>query len=1198
MFKAVANVLKKKILVLDGAMGTQIQKFKLKNKHYTMRTKANKLQRGNNDLLNVSQPALIEKIHADYAEAQADIIETNTFSSNPISQADYFTEIGCDELNRNGVLIAKRAGLKHSFKHNRRVFTAGSVGPTNKTASISPDVSKPSYRSTSFDELALAYEAQMECMLLNKVDIIALETIFDTLNAKAAIYAYHKLCLKTKTKHPIIISATVSDNSSRTLSGQTIEAFWNSIKHAKPLSVGLNCALGADKLKAHVLALATIADVPVCAYPNAGLPNEFGEYSETPIQFASKMEDYVKTNLVNIIGGCCGSTPAHIAALKPIAGSAKPRRIVVQKAMLRLSGINAVAIPRSGFCKIGERANVAGSSRFREIISKGDNEGALEVVREQVASGANVIDVNMDEPLLNSKTKMKEFVNLIESEPDVSKVPLMIDSSDWATLTAGARCTQGRCIINSISLKDGEHSFLEKAQEVLMCGGVPVTIAFDEQGQADTCEKRLQICKRAHKLLTRKIGYSEEEVVFDLNTFAIATGIREHNSNAIELIKAIKLVTKLYPKANISIGVSNLSFSFRGSSSIRESIHSVFLNYAAKAGLNMGIVNVNKQISVNNLSSSVSSLCTKLVLNTKEFSVDEVVATFGKQSLVKSKPFSETWRHWKLHSKITYAVVNGIERFVENDSTELALQVYPISVIEGPLMEGMNTVGKLFETGKMFLPQVVKSARVMKKAVLALAPLLRNTGVQAQHTILLATVKGDVHDIGKNIVGTILSCNNYKIVDLGIMTPADEIIKAAKAASASIIGLSGLITPSLNEMVNVASKLQESNIKIPLLIGGAATSKTHTAIKIFPKYTSCIVIHVANASKAVNTVSKLLAKNKAEYIESIKSEYKLITTIYTKSKLEENKIQHEQSINFKPKLEQKQIKTPSFVGAKLSLTNKMADVTSCVNWKPCSESLNKTKLQLANVVETKLAKALAKLVKTLVKEQWISTRSYTAIREANASNQSIIVLNEVCKPVCKLQMLRQQLKNSCHLSLSDFVNKSQDYVSAYCCSTGYESTLIQRHLKKTNKHHLANTFKTICDKIVEECSLQVFNNLRNYFWGFVDSSSQSLKEGEKSGIRPAPGYPICPDHHIKLNLMRLLKSKQKTGLLTNSRYSMSPQSSVVAMVMSNKNSTYFSVKSVNADQIEAYSKSMTLSTNQTEKNLSSVISYLPSYIER
>ncbi|XXN13695.1 MAG: methionine synthase [Candidatus Hodgkinia cicadicola] len=1186
--------MKKRILILDGAMGTQIQKYKLKNKHY--KTKAIKIQVGNNDLLNIAQPKLIEKIHTDYIKAGSDIIETNTFSSNQVSQSDYGTQNQYCKLNKYGALIAKRVCLKQAFSANKRLFTAGSIGPTNKTASISPNVLKPSYREIAFDELALSYENQIMCLIKHKIDIVLIETIFDTLNAKAAIYAHHKSCIKLQTKRPIMLSATISDNSGRTLSGQTVEAFWTSIEHANPLCVGLNCALGADRLKQHVISLASIADTAICAYPNAGLPNEFGEYTETPQQFANKLKAYADDKLVNIIGGCCGSSPAHIAMLKAFAANAKPRKQPDRKPIFRLSGMDAITVERNKFYRIGERANVTGSIKFKRAITQGEYNKALDIVREQIANGANIIDINMDEALLDSELEIKEFINLIGSEPDIAKTPLMIDSSNWKTLLTGIKCAQGKCIVNSISLKDGEREFLIKAQAVKMCGSAPIVIAFDELGQANSAKRRLQICNRVWKLL-KKVGYKQHELTFDLNTFAVATGLREQNNSATELIKSIKLVTILFPNINLSIGVSNLSFSFRGNLIIRESLHSVFLAQALKAGLNLGIVNVNKSLSASKLNSNIKSLCEQLIFNTKDFPIDETVAKLsGQKRGQQTLKLNEAWRKWDLKSKLSHAVINGIEKFIEHDSIQLSLSCPPISIIEGPLMEGMNVVGKLFGLGRMFLPQVVKSARVMKKAVQSLTPLLRKTQALVTHTILLATVKGDVHDIGKNIVGIVLSCNNYKIVDLGIMAPAAEIVKAAINTKANIIGLSGLITPSLDEMINVAIKLQKSGIKSPLLIGGATTSKVHTAIKIYPEYLNGITVHVANASKAVNVIARLVSKGRQSFINNIRAEYELITSAYSKSKLRENKIKYDRVLKHKPELEQKQLKTPNVLGSKLNLVNDLERIANSVNWKLWSvEQINQSEI---GITQTKLTNKILNFIKTLTKEQWFNIRCCTKISKAFSAEQKIMVLNKRNNPIENIPTLSQQHRGSACLSLSDFVNAERDYIGAFCCSISYESVLIQRLFKTTGRQQLANVFKTLCDKIIEQCSNRVFNNIRQHFWGFLDRFSQYSDDGEKAGIRPAPGYPVCPDHYIKLKLTKLLKSEQKTGLIINNRHLITPQSSIIALTFANKAAFYFNIKNINADQIAAYTQLIKLSTQSVEKTLNTIIGYIPSYIEQ
>ncbi|XXM93342.1 MAG: methionine synthase [Candidatus Hodgkinia cicadicola] len=1202
VYKAILSIMRKRVLILDGAMGTQIQKYKLKNKHFAIRASANRTQTSNSDILNVTQPKLIEKIHADYIKSGSDIIETNTFSSNRVSQLDYNAQSQCSKLNKHGVLIAKRACLKLAFSANRRAFTAGSVGPTNKAASMSPNVLKPSYRAISFDELALAYEAQIDCMIANRVDIVIIETIFDTLNAKAAIYAYYNVCLKTRVKRPLMLSATISDNSGRTLSGQTVEAFWASVEHSNPLCVGLNCALGADKLRPYIASLASIASTAICAYPNAGLPNEFGEYNETPQQFASKINEYINDKLVNIVGGCCGSSPMHIAALKTLTMGIKPRAQADCKLALRLSGIDAITVKRNKFYRVGERANVTGSARFKQLILKREYNKALDILREQIANGADIVDINMDEALLNSESEMKEFINLISAEPDISRTPLMIDSSNWNTLLAGIKCTQGKCIVNSISLKDGERKFLARAQTIRMCGCVPIVIAFDELGQASSVRKRLRVCSRVRKLL-KKAGYKQHETIFDLNTFAIATGLREHSNSAAELIKSIKLITALFPEANISIGVSNLSFSFRGNSAIRDSLHSAFLAHATAAGLNLGIVNVNSQIDVSSLNRGTRSLCEQLIFNTRSFSIDEILTEFGDQKSAKlTGKLNEAWRQWDLKSRLSHAVINGIEKFIASDSIQLLAVCAPISIIEGPLMEGMDVVGKLFGLGKMFLPQVVKSARVMKTAVCALTPFLKKTQAHIAHTILLATVKGDVHDIGKNILGIVLACNNYKIIDLGVMVGADEIVSTAISVNASAVGLSGLITPSLDEMINVASKLQQSGIKIPLLIGGATTTKTHTAVKIYPKYLNGITVHIANASKAVGVVSKLLAKTGQAFASSVRAEYSLIASAYSKSRLEQNKIEYNQVLTLKSKLKQKQTKQPNVIGSKLNVISNLEELINGINWKAhtltWSASQTGALESESSVTQAKLANSTLALVKTVAAERWFSVRCNIKISKAIGAKQQLILLDKRSNPVDKLPMLSQQRRGSAYLSLDEFIDRDCDYISAFCCSVSYESALIHRFLKRLGRQQLANALKLVCDRIIEECSTCAFNNIRRHFWGFFDSFSQAADDGEKAGVRPAPGYPVCPDHCIKLKLTKLLASKQKTGLMVNSKHLITPQSSVIAFVLANKTASYFNIKNINADQVVAYAHAIKLPIQNIEKALSAIIGYIPSFIEQ
>ena len=870
--QALGGVASRRILVLDGAMGTQIQDLGLDETHF----RGDRFQccerhlQGNNDLLTLTQPRAIEEIHFAYALAGADILETNTFSSTSIAQADYGTEDIVYELNRDGARLARRAAIKAERADGRRRFVAGALGPTNRTASLSPDVNNPGFRAVTFDELRVAYGEQIRGLIDGGADLILIETIFDTLNAKAAIFACFEAFAERGVRLPLMISGTITDRSGRTLSGQTPTAFWHSVRHARPFSVGLNCALGASAMREHLAEIAEAADTLVCAYPNAGLPNAFGQYDESPDAMAAQIGGFAADGLVNIVGGCCGSTPDHIRAIAEAVRPFKPRDVRTVAPLMRLSGLEPFTLTSDiPFVNVGERTNVTGSARFRKLVTAGDYAGALAVARDQVANGAQILDVNMDEGLIDSKAAMVEFLNLVASEPDIARVPLMVNSSKFSVIEAGLKCVQGKAIVNSISMKEGEEEFLRQARLVRAYGAAVVVMAFDEQGQADTLERKTTICARAYKLLTEEAGFPPEDIVFDPNIFAVATGIEEHNGYGVAYIEAARRIRAELKHAHVSGGVSNLSFSFRGNEAVREAMHAVFLYHAIQAGMDMGIVNAGQLAVYETIDPSLREACEDVVLNRRPDATERLLALaerFRGAGAKEAKPQDLGWREWPVDKRIAHALVNGLTDHIEADTEEARLAAKrPLDVIEGPLMAGMNIVGDLFGAGKMFLPQVVKSARVMKQAVAALLPYMEKEKAaggderRTAGTIVLATVKGDVHDIGKNIVGVVLACNNYEIIDLGVMTPASKILAVARERKADAIGLSGLITPSLDEMVHVAAEMEREGFDIPLLIGGATTSRVHTAVKIHPRYARCQTVHVNDASRAVGVVSALLS---------------------------------------------------------------------------------------------------------------------------------------------------------------------------------------------------------------------------------------------------------------------------------------------------------------------------------------------------
>ncbi|MEL0232444.1 MAG: methionine synthase, partial [Hyphomicrobiales bacterium] len=885
------RIAKERILIIDGAMGTEIQKFELSEDDFRGQELLDSKfdQRGNNDILSITQPDLIRDIHKSYCDAGADIIETNTFSSNSISQADYGNEKLVYEMNRKSAMIAKNVSKEYFEKNGKQIFVAGALGPTNKTASMSPDVQNPSFRAVTFDDLVTSYAEAAEGLLVGGADILLIETIFDTLNAKAAIYAVQKTYQKLKTYKPLMLSGTITDLSGRTLSGQTVEAFWNSIRYAKPFSVGLNCALGASQMRSHLQELSNLSDTLISAYPNAGLPNELGQYDEMPHETAHIIEEFAKDGMLNIVGGCCGTSPEHIEHIADITRGIKPRIPSQQKPILRVSGLEAFNKESNiNFINIGERTNVTGSAKFKRLIQENNFDEAIKVAKEQIDNGAQLIDINMDEGLLESEKVMVEFLNLLASEPDVAKVPIVIDSSKWSVIEAGLKCIQGKSIVNSISLKEGEDEFIDVATKIKLYGAAVVVMAFDESGQAETTEQKFDILKRAYDILVNVVGFEPQDIIFDPNIFAVATGIEEHNAYGQSFIDACKLLKKNMPLSSISGGVSNLSFSFRGNNVVREAMHSVFLYHAIRAGMDMGIVNAGQLAIYDDIEPELRDLCESVILNKSASATEELLQKsieFQNETTEKQSKKIE-WRNTNIEDRLSYSLINGINDYIEEDVEQARLQIgEPLAVIEGPLMKGMNVVGDLFGEGKMFLPQVVKSARVMKQAVSYLLPYMEeNSEIASKKTakIVLATVKGDVHDIGKNIVGIVLQCNNFEVLDLGVMVPAEKIIKTAIDEKADAIGLSGLITPSLDEMCHVASEIKKHNLDIPILIGGATTSKAHTALKISPSYDNKSTIHVLDASKAASIMSDLSSEDRKKILlNKLNDEYEEIRKQYS-----------------------------------------------------------------------------------------------------------------------------------------------------------------------------------------------------------------------------------------------------------------------------------------------------------------------------
>jgi 5-methyltetrahydrofolate--homocysteine methyltransferase len=1227
------KIAKDRILVLDGAWGTMIQALNLDEAGYRgARFDAwNREVRGNNDLLNLSKPDAIRDISLQYFRAGADICSTNTFSSTSIAQADYGMEAIVYDLNFEGAKLAKEAAVIMKKEDGRKRYVAGALGPTNRTASISPDVSNPGFRATSFDELSDAYYEQTKALVEGGADIILIETIFDTLNAKAAIFAVEKLFDDTGKRLPIMISGTITDRSGRTLSGQTPTAFWNSVSHARPFSVGLNCALGAKEMRAHIAEIAKVADTLVCAYPNAGLPNEFGLYDESPEFMAGMLEEFAASGLVNIVGGCCGTTPDHIRAICTVTSNKKPRAISELPARLRLSGLEPFELtPEIPFVNVGERTNVTGSAKFRKLVTDGKYDEALAVAREQVENGAQVIDVNMDEGLLDSEKAMVTFLNLIASEPDIAKVPVMVDSSKWSVIEAGLKCVQGKGIVNSISMKEGEDAFRHHARLVRRYGAAVVVMAFDEKGQADTVERKVEICARAYKILVDEVGFPPEDIIFDPNIFAVATGIEEHAGYGVAFIEATQIIRQKLPHAHISGGVSNLSFSFRGNETVRQAMHAVFLYHAIKAGMDMGIVNAGQLALYDDIPAELREACEDVVLNRRDDATERLLALAEKYkgAGAEKKEVDLEWRTRPVEKRIEHALVNGITEFIEADTEEARkASAKPLHVIEGPLMAGMNVVGDLFGSGKMFLPQVVKSARVMKQAVAYLFPFMeeeRKRSGEAAKTngkILLATVKGDVHDIGKNIVGVVLQCNNYEIVDLGVMVPAAKILETAKKENCNIIGLSGLITPSLDEMCHVASELEREGFDIPLLIGGATTSRVHTAVKISPNYRRSQAVHVLDASRAVGVVSKLIDPDQRVIaLDTVRAEYEKVAEAHARGNQDTRRLALEDARKNKLKLEfdSGQTAKPKFLGTKEFVQYDLAELVPLIDWTPFFQSWELTGRFPAILDDPKQGEAARTLYKDalalldrIVKEKWFEARSVVGFWPANAVGDDIAVYKDDTRKekIATFHTLRQQMvrrdDKRPNIALSDFVapmeTKVPDYIGGFVVTTGIGEDEKADEFKKKNDDYNAILVKALADRLAEAFAERMHQRVRKEFWAYEPDealTNEDLILEKYRGIRPAPGYPAQPDHTEKATLFRLLDATRATSVELTESYAMWPGAAVSGLYFSHPESAYFGVGRIDRDQVEDYAERKGWAIEETERWLAPLLSYDPARIPR
>ncbi len=1198
------SLLEQRILILDGAMGTMIQQHKFTEKDYRGDRFADwpsDLQ-GNNDLLVMTQPDAIRAIHGEYLAAGADIIETNTFGASSITLHDYDMQDLAYEMNVAGARVAREACDAHSTPEKPR-FVAGVLGPTNRTASISPEVNDPSARNITFDELVESYAEATQGLMDGGSDIILIETVFDTLNAKAAIFAVQNVFKARGTELPIMISGTITDASGRTLSGQVTEAFFNSVAHAKPLSIGLNCALGADELRQYVAELSRVANCYVSAHPNAGLPNPLAPtgYDDTPENMSSHIKEWAESGFLNIIGGCCGTSPDFIKSIADTVRDIAPRKIPTIEPQCRLSGLEAFNIgPDSLFVNIGERANVTGSAKFKRLILEGEFDEALSICREQVENGAQIIDINMDEAMLDGKAAMIHYLNLIASEPDISKVPVMVDSSKWEIIEAGLKRIQGKGIVNSISLKEGEEQFIHHAELVKRYGCAAIIMAFDETGQADTFERKIEICKRSYDVLVDKVNFPPEDIIFDPNIFAVATGIEEHNNYAVDFINATRWIKENLPYAKISGGVSNVSFSFRGNNVVREAIHAVFLYHAIKAGMDMGIVNAGQLSIYDDLPEELRERVEDVILNRRSDSTDRLldIADKYKGDGVQAKKENLEWRKLPVEKRLEHALVKGIDTYATEDAEEARIALErPIQVIEGPLMSGMNVVGDLFGDGKMFLPQVVKSARVMKKAVAHLIPFIEAEKAKGDAgnngKILMATVKGDVHDIGKNIVGIVLQCNNFEVIDIGVMVPTATILEEAQKHQVDIIGLSGLITPSLEEMTHIAKEMKRLGLKIPIMIGGATTSKAHTAVKIAPEYDAPIV-WVKDASRAVGVAQSLISPElRDHFITELNNDYQLARERHAARQSDTQWLELAQAQANKTPIDwDKHTPTqPGFIGSKVFDDYSLQELVDYIDWTPFFHSweLKGSYPKIFNDPEKgeeakKLYADAQAMLKQIISEQWLKAKAVIGLYPANSVGDDIEVYDDETRShvTATFHNLRQQVKkadNKANRCLSDFIAPKdsgvKDYIGAFALTAGIG---IDQHIEKFEKNHddyQAIMLKALADRLAEAFAERMHERVRKEFWGHAKDealSNEQLTKELYEGIRPAAGYPACPDHTEKDTIWQLLDVEKNTGIWLTESKAMVPTAAVSGVYYSHPESTYFAVGKLNQDQIKNYAK--------------------------
>jgi len=1222
-----AEEAKKRLLLLDGSWGVMIQGFKLGEQDFRGQRFGNHPSelKGNNDLLTLTKPEIIQDIGRQYLEAGADFIETNTFNSNFTSQEDYGLGHLVGELNEAGARLARDLCDSYSTGDRPRL-AAGVLGPANRTASISPDVNDPAFRNITFDQLRATYKDGALGLIRGGADVLMIETVFDTLNCKAAIFAIEEAYDEAGVRLPVWISGTITDLSGRTLTGQTPEAFWHSVRHARPFAIGLNCALGAKELRPYIADLAGACDTLVSAHPNAGLPNEFGGYDETPETMSAMIGEFARSGLVNIVGGCCGTRPEHIKAFGEAVAGVKPRVIPEKPKYMRLSGLEPFTLtPDLNFINVGERTNITGSAKFRKLIAANDYEAALEVARGQVENGAQIIDINMDEGLIDSEAAMTRFVNLIAGEPDIARVPLMIDSSKWSVIEAGLKCCQGKAIVNSISLKEGEAPFIERAREVMRFGAAVVVMAFDEVGQADTRERKIEICKRAYDILVNRIGFLAEDIIFDPNIFAVATGLEEHNEYGKAFIEATEVIRRENPHSHISGGVSNFSFSFRGNEKVREAMHSVFLFHAIKASMDMGIVNAGQLTVYQDIPTPLREGIEDVLFNRRADATERLLALAQEYRGDGSTAEVEdaAWRALPVIERITHAMVHGIDTFIVDDTEEARAEAArPLDVIEGPLMAGMNVVGDLFGSGKMFLPQVVKSARVMKKAVAYLLPFMDADKSQVKEPagrIVMATVKGDVHDIGKNIVGVVLQCNGYEVIDLGVMTPAQKILDAATEHKANIIGLSGLITPSLDEMVHVASEMERQGFDIPLLIGGATTSRVHTAVKIDPNYRRGQTVYVTDASRAVGVASSLLSKDGGgNYAAGVRAEYEKIAHGHANQRSGGKRLTLAEARANRAKPDfSKPAPAPHFLGARIYTNYDLGELARYIDWTPFFQTWELAGPYPAILTDDKVGKAATdlfndaqKMLAKIIEGKWLTASAVIGFWPANQSpdnEDDIVIFGDKARkfPIQTLHTLRQQMAREPgrpNLALSDFIAPLgvEDYIGGFVVTAGIGE---DKHIKKfeaAKDDYSAILLRALADRLAEAFAERMHEKVRRDYWGYAAEeklSNDDLIAEKYQGIRPAPGYPAQPEHSEKATLFKLLDAEAKIGVKLTESFAMWPGSSVSGFYYAHPESRYFGVGKIERDQVEDYARRKGWTVQEAERWLAPLLNYNPRAVD-